>query len=191
MQVPTVEDWSKLIQLLHYLNRTKGLFATLQANDTTIVKWYGDASFAVQDQMQSHTGRVLMLGGGGIINVSWKQNLTAKSSAEAELIVADDLANSILWTKYFLEEQWYSVKNTILFQDNKSTMLLLNNGKASSSKRTHHLNIRYFFLLDWIANGKLRVKFCPTNDMVADYFTKPLQGENFCKFWKIIMNLED
>jgi len=93
--------------------------------------------------------------------------------------------------KYFLEEQGYSAKNTILFQDNKSTMLLLNNGKASSSKRTRHLNIRYFFLSDRIANGELRVEFCPTDDMVADYFTKPLQGEKFRKFRKTIMNLED
>ena len=141
--------------------------------------------------MRSHTGGVLTLGGGGIINVSRKQKLTAKSSAEAELIAADDLANSILWTKYFLEEQGYGAKNTILFQDNKSTMLLLNNGKASSSKRTRHLNIRYFFLSDRIANGELRIEFCPTDDMIADYFTKPLQGEKFRKFRKTIMNLEN
>ena len=87
-----------------------------------IVKWYDDASFAVHDWMRSHTGEVLTLDGGGIINVLQKQKLTAKSSVEAELIVAYDLANSILWTKYFLEEQGYSAKNTILFQDNKSTM---------------------------------------------------------------------
>ena len=93
--------------------------------------------------------------------------------------------------KVFLEEQGYGAKNTILFQDNKSTMLLLNNGKASSSKRTHHLNICYFFLLDRIANGKLRIEFCPTDNMVADYFTKPLQGEKFRKFRKTIMNLEN
>ena len=44
-----------------------------------------------------------------------------RSSLEAEFIAADDLANSILWTKYFLEEQGYEEKNTFLFKDNKST----------------------------------------------------------------------
>ena len=110
---------------------------------------------------------------------------------EAELVAGDDLSNAIIWMNYFLEAQGYDTNGTILYQDNKSCMLLHNNGKASSSKRTRHLNIRYYFLSDRIANGELRVEFCPTDEMVADYFTKPLQGEKFRKFRKIIMNLKD
>ena len=108
-----------------------------------------------------------------------------------ELIAANDLLNSIIWTNYFLEAQGYASTDTAMFQDNKSCMLLHNNGKASSSKRTRHLNIRYYFLSDRIVNGELRVEFCPTDDMVADYFTKPLQGEKFRKFRKLVMNLQD
>ena len=141
--------------------------------------------------MQSHTGGMLTMGKGSIMCVSRKQKLVSKSSMEAKLITADDLSNSIIWTNCFLEAQGYASKDTVLFQDNKSCMLLHNNGKASSSKRTRHLNIRYYFLSDRIANGELRVEFCPTDDMVADYFTKPLQGEKFRKFRKLVMNLQD
>ena len=105
--------------------------------------------------------------------------MVSKSSMEAELIAADDLSNSIIWTNYFLEAQGYKTKETVLLQDNKSCMLLHNNGKSSSSKRSRHLNIRYYFLSDRIANGELRVEYCPTDEMVADYFTKPLQGAKF------------
>ena len=94
----------------------------------------------------------------------------------------------VLWTNYFLNEQGIWVKNTIMYQDNKSTILLANNGKYSSSKCTKHINIRYFFVTDRIRTKELMVSYCPTDDMVADYFTKPLHGAKFLKFRKLIMN---
>jgi hypothetical protein len=38
----------------------------------------------------------------------------------------------------------YEIENNILYQDYKSTILLENNGKKSSSKRNRALNIHYF-----------------------------------------------
>ncbi len=94
---------------------------------------------------------------------------------------------SILRTGYFLLAQGYGVLDNVIFQDNKSTMLLERNGKASSSKRTKHINVRYFFIIDRISKGEVRVKWCPTKDMVADFMTKPLQGASFKKFRDLIM----
>ena len=86
-----------------------------------------------------------------------------------------------------MEAQGYEIEKNILFQDNKSTILLERNGKKSSSKRTRALNIRYFFLTDQIQKGNLSVEYLPTTEMVADYFSKPLQGKLFQKFKKAIM----
>ena len=66
-------------------------------------------------------------------------------------------------------------------------MLLERNGKASSSKRTKHINVRYFFITDRISKGEVRVEWCPTKEMVADFMTKPLQGSIFTKFRDLIM----
>jgi hypothetical protein len=77
-----------------------------------------------------------------------------------------------------------------LYQDNKSSILLEKNGKASSSKRTRHIAIRYFFVTDRIAKGELSVEWCPTAAMIADFMTKPLQGATFKKFRDIIMGIE-
>ena len=66
-------------------------------------------------------------------------------------------------------------------------MLLERNGRASSSKRTKHINIRYYFITDRISKGEVRVEWCPTGDMVADFMTKPLQGSTFKKFRDLIM----
>ena len=97
------------------------------------------------------------------------------------------MATPILWTKLFMEAQGYEVKKNILYQDNKSTILLLNNGKQSSSKTTRAINIRYFFLTDQIAKGNLMIDYCPTSNMIADFFTKPLQGNQFTRLRKLIM----
>jgi hypothetical protein len=61
-----------------------------------------------------------------------------------------------------------------IYQDSQSAILLENNGRGSSNKRTQHINIRYFFVADRIANGKVKIDYCPTGDMLADFFTKPL-----------------
>ena len=119
------------------------------------------------------------MGGGAIQSMSRKQKLNTRSSTEAELVGADDAATQILWTKVFLEGQGYPIDQNILFQDNKSTILLLENGKKSSGKRTRALNIRYFFLTDQIEKGNLTVEYCPTLAMTGDFMSKPLQGKLF------------
>jgi hypothetical protein len=103
--------------------------------------------------------------------------------------VSDTLLQ-ILWTRYFLEAQGYPVTESIIFQDNQSAMLLEKNGKASSGKRTRHINIRYFFATDHIAKKEIKVEYCPTGNMLADFFTKPLQGTPFRKFRDDIMNVD-
>ncbi len=103
------------------------------------------------------------------------------------MVGTDDVMPQMLWTLYFLEAQGYKINDNILYQDNKSTILLEENGKKSSSKRTRALNIRYFFLTDQIQKGNLLVEYCPTGEMIADYFSKPLQGKLFQKIRKSVM----
>jgi hypothetical protein len=122
---------------------------------------------------------------------STRQKLNTRSSTETELVAADDLMPQIMWTNYFLNAQGYGLHQTILYQDNRSAILLENNGKMSSSKRTKHVNIRYYFIKDRINKKELSVEYCPTGEMTADFFTKPLQGKLFFKFRKDIMNCKD
>ena len=67
-------------------------------------------------------------------------------------------------------------------------MCLELNGKRSLSKRTRHLNIRYFYITDQLDQGWLTVRHCPTEDMIGDFFTKPLQGQLFRKLCSLVMN---
>ena len=124
------------------------------------------------------------MGKGLIIRTYIKQNINTKSSTEIELITANNLMPHILWKNYFLNWQGYNDKDTILYQDNKSEILLEKNGKKSSSKRTKHITIRYYFITDRVKADELNIEYCPTGDMVAEYFTKPLQGKKFHQFCK-------
>ena len=67
-------------------------------------------------------------------------------------------------------------------------MKLEMNGKASSGKRTRHFDIKFFYLTDLIKRGELQVEYCQTDEMDADYMTKPLVGLKFVKFRNRIMD---
>ena len=129
--------------------------------------------------MKGHTGATLSFGAGSVVSKSTKQKINTTSSTEAELVGTFECMIEILWTNYFLQAQGYNWTNTILFQDNMSTILLQKNGKKSSSKRTKHIDMRYFFIKDRWDNGEFKIKHCPTDEMLADMFTKPLQGMKF------------
>ena len=58
-------------------------------------------------------------------------------------------------------------------------------------KRYHHTNIRYLFVTDRLAAGDINIKYCPTEKMVADFYTKPLQGKLFRMFRNLILNCVD
>eukprot|EP00980_Cylindrotheca_fusiformis_P003923 scaffold870_cov78-Cylindrotheca_fusiformis.AAC.1 len=119
------------------------------------------------------------MGKGSVYSKSTRQKINTRSSTEAELVGVNDAMSLILWTRNFLEAQGYTVTDNVVWQDNQSAMLLENNGTRSSSKRTRHLEIRYFFVTDNIKRGRMTVQYCPTDDMIADFFTKPLQGAKF------------
>ena len=172
---------------MKFISKTVEDKLTLSADDLHVLKWHVDSSFAVHPDFKSHTGGGVTYGRGFPITKSSKQKLNTRSSTEAELVGVDDCSTPILWTKLFLEAQGYEIKKNILYQDNKSTILLENNGKKSSSKRTRAINIRYFFITDQVKKGNVMIEYLPTKEMVADYFTKPLQGQLFEKFRKRIM----
>ena len=116
--------------------------------------------------------------------------MVTRSSTESEVVGIYDILPQILWTKKFLEDQGVTIKETVLYQDNMSSMLLEQNGRQMSTKRTKHMDIRYFYVGDHIQNKTLSLQHCPTDEMLADYFTKPLQGSLFICLCNHIMGAE-
>eukprot|EP00978_Attheya_sp_CCMP212_P025924 scaffold84285_cov36-Attheya_sp.AAC.1 len=173
---PDQDDYKKLTQFVKYLRATLEMPLTLEADKLNILKWWA-VSYP--------------LGKGAVYAASKKQKLNVTSSTESELVGVSDMMPQIIWSMYFMvNAQGYDIDENIVYQDNQSTMLMENNGRASSSKRTRHINIRYFFVTNRIANGDMSVKYCPTGIMLDDYFTKALQGTPFKTFRDLIMNCD-
>ena len=103
----------------------------------------------------------MSLGMGYIVSFSNKQTLNTKSSTETELLGVDDSLLQVLRSMYFTEAQGYSIDQNIMFQDNMATMRLEANSSFSSSKRTKHIKVRYFFIKDNIELIVIHLQFYP------------------------------
>ena len=125
---PDEHDWKKLCWLTKYLDATIDLNLTLICNNSGVVTWWVDASYAVHPNMKGHTGATMSMGTGSPYSASLKQKLVSHSSTESKLIGVHDVLPQILWTSHFLNAQGYGVKCTVLKQDNKSSILLERNG---------------------------------------------------------------
>ena len=57
-------DWEKLVRVLKYLNGTRNYHLKFSIDDMRIIKWYMDASFAVNTDFNIHQGVIMMWGTG-------------------------------------------------------------------------------------------------------------------------------
>ena len=177
----------KLKRVLAYLNTEPHLGLTLEAAAVLEVHAYVDASYGVHADAKSHTGGVITIGGGATYVKSGKQKLVSKSSTEAELIGLSDMTSMVIWHRDFLLHQGYNISAANVYQDNTSTITLAEKGR-STSERTRHVNVRYFFIKDRISAGEIKITYLPTTEMAADLLTKPLQGELFRKLRAKLLN---
>jgi hypothetical protein len=70
------------------------------------------------------------------------------------------------------------------FQDNMSTIALADKGRSTSERK----NVRYFFTKDKVESGELMIEYLPTEEMIADILTKPLQGAQFRRLRDQLLN---
>jgi hypothetical protein len=143
---------------------------------------FADASFGVHHDMRSHTGAAITLFKGVIWAKSSKQKITTKSSTESELVAISDVIRQVLWLRNFLEAQGYVLPPVKLFEDNLSTIALIKSGKSNSSRTRH--------IADKVLSKEVEVEYMPTDSMLADILTKPLQGSLFKKFRDLLLNVE-
>ena len=141
-----------------------------------------DASFAVQDDMKSHTGGVITLRRGGIACKSTKQKLVTKSSTEAELVGASEYLPSTIWIQHYLEAQGLPLRHSYFKQDNQSAMRLERNGPAST---IHGPDISIFVIsssLTALTRITLPLVIVRRNICLPISFPSPYKGTCFVSF---------
>ena len=127
------------------------------------------------------------MGLGAIHCKSSRQKLNTRSTTESELVGISEYLPYDIWFLLFLEAQGGKIHLNLLFQDNESVTKMANNGRNSCTDNSRHIEIKYFWVKDIVDKRKIRIKYCPTWLMLADYFSKLLQGSLFKKYRDIIM----
>ena len=91
-----------------------------------------------------HTGAILSMGKGVMVNISRKHTLNVGSSTESELVSIADVLGMMMWCKYFMKAQGYTIENNILYQDNKVTILFAKNSMMTAGKNSKHIKNSFF-----------------------------------------------
>ena len=189
VSVATTEDWDKLTRLLYYINETKSQRMSFKKGGSMLPEVSVDTSHGTHSDRKGHTGIIARLGNSTIYVSSTKQKLVTRSSFECELVGLGNATQWIKWWRNFLIHQRMIKEDHCIqvWQDNKSTILAALQGR-SNSRRTKHIDIRYFEVKELVEEKKIKITYMPTDQMTSDFMTKPLQGGAFLRIRGIIMN---
>ena len=157
-----------------------GLYYT-QVEDCKL-RGFTDSNWAgsVEDR-RSTSGNMFSIGSATITwSPNW-QEITALSTTEAEYISATSSACQVVWLRKLLSDIGQEQKGaTDIYYDNKSAIALTKN--PIQHWRTKHIDIRFHFIRNLVSDGSKAVKFCHTEDQVANIFTKVLSGKKHSYF---------
>ncbi|CDO71000.1 hypothetical protein BN946_scf184844.g4 [Trametes cinnabarina] len=154
MADPATIHWEAAKRVLRYLKGTRNYVLMFGSTSDGLVG-YTDADWGSQAHRHSISGYAFLYAGGAITWRSHKQPIIALSTTEAEYIAASDASREALWLRRLLALKL--IRNVDVFHP-----------------RTKHIDIRYHFIRSHVADRTLALEYCPTNEMVADIFTKPL-----------------
>jgi hypothetical protein len=172
MRNPGRVHWDAAKHTMRYLKGTADYGITLGGTEGGI-EAYVDADWASQPHRHSMSGYVIMLNGGPVAWSSRKQPIIALSTAEAEYIALTAAAREVLYLQLLVEELYDTPSSsTPVYCDNQAAIALASNNKFHA--RTKHIDIRYHFVRAHVKNGAFKLRYCPTDDNVANTFTKPL-----------------
>ena len=62
-------------------------------------------------------------------------------------------------------------------EDNQGTIGMC--GNPGSHARTRHIDIKFHYLRETVKDGAILLTYCPTDEMIADMFTKSLNHIRF------------
>ena len=102
----------------------------------------------------------MSMGRGAMVNISRNHKLNVGSSTKSELVSISDVLGMMVWCKYFMGAQGYKVYNNIMYQDNKSTILLAKNVRMSSGKNIKHIKNQFLLITDKLAQKDLKIHLC-------------------------------
>jgi Reverse transcriptase (RNA-dependent DNA polymerase) len=179
MHDPRVMHQEAVDRILRYLKGCPGRGLLIEKNEHMRIEVYTDADWAgCQDDRRSTSGHCAFIGGNLVSWRSKKQNVVARSTAEAEYRAMALGVSEGVWLQRLMLELGLSENSPImLYCDNKAAINIANN--PVQHDRTKHVEIDRHFIKEKLDSGEICLPFVKTTEQLADIFTKGLHTVEF------------
>ncbi len=170
---PNTQHWIGVKRIMRYLKGTTK-FGLLYSKETSSkCVGYSDSDWGGDlDDRKSTSGYFFQIGSCPVSWRSKKQSCVALSTAEAEYMALASAGQEAVWMRLLISELCASsVEELIDYEDNQSAIQIAKNPQFH--RRTKHIEIKYHFIRE--------LRYCPTEEMIADLLTKGLGHDQLVK----------
>ena len=174
---PQATHWEAVQTLFRYIKATRDLKLTFRGGD---LLGYTDSNYAMDADRRSIGGYIFKLGGAAISWSSKRQATVSLSTCEAEYIAQSEAAKEAIWLRRLLTELGHPIQSVTIKADNRGAIAL--GANPLNHSRSKHIDVRWHFVREKVAEGLIKLEYIGTADMVADGCTKPLVGNKLAKF---------
>jgi hypothetical protein len=182
MQNPGELHWAAVKRIFRYLHGTSQFVLRLSASSDVVLSGYCDADFAgCIDTRRSTYGYCFSLGVGLVSWCSKRLKPICTSTTQAEYLAIGMATRECMWLRSFLDELHFPQSSpTVIHEDNNGCMSLAKN--PTDHSRAKHIDIQFHFVREAVKDGVINIVRCPTDLMVADALTKPVNPKKheFC-----------
>jgi hypothetical protein len=180
LERPTEEHLQAVKKIFRYIAGTLqyGLRYGRRTGTTRLVGYCNSDLAGDIDTRKSTTGALFFLGNCLVSWQSLKQRVVVMSSCEAEYIVVTTAATQAIWMARLLGELLRREPEVVVLKvDNKSALALARN--PVFHERNKHIDLRYHFIRNCLAEGTVSATYINTVDQLADILTKALGRVKF------------
>jgi hypothetical protein len=187
--------WKAAMRILRYLYSTRDKCLNINCSpDNLVLKGYVDANWGdaretsdeVDDKWKSQYGYIFFVGDACVSWVSKRQQSRSASSMEAEYYAAFEGGKEGVWFREIMCELDMKQEDaTKMYEDNKACISFGKNN--TNHERTKHIDIKAYYLRDFIKGKIIDLEHIMTDDQLADMLTKMPLTHVFEKHTRIIM----
>ena len=175
--------WEAAVGVLGYLKGSVqyGLVYDGNVGRQITYQLYSDASFATQlPDRKSVLGYLSMLGGACVSYCSRSDTILATSTMYAEIAAVSEGCKESEWLWDLLKELGFEQKGPIVYWcDNQAAINVIEN--PTNHKASKAIEIRYLYARKLFEEGRIVMRYCKSEDMIADILTKSLNVGQFLK----------
>ena len=161
--------------MFRYLKGIRDYIFCYQASDLCLVGYSDDDWGGDLDQCKSTSGYAFLLSNSAISWSSKKQPCIALSTIESEYVACSTVVKEGVWLKRFIIELGIITRASEPITIHCDIMVALSYAKDPKYyDKTKHIDIRYHFIRDMVAQKKVVLKHITTSHMIADHLAKPI-----------------